>query len=148
MIALALWRMSMSFHRRGLRWPARFCKTLLFLLFGSLLEPEVVLEGHVNLAHRGLGVVVHGSTVIGDWVQIYQYVTIASNNDKRDAATTGVRLGRGVVIGAHAIVMCPQGRTLTIGEEAVIGAGAIVVDDVPARAVVLPEPSRITVPAR
>jgi carbonic anhydrase/acetyltransferase-like protein (isoleucine patch superfamily) len=37
----------------------------------------------------------------------------------------------------------PRGRTLTIGDEAVIGAGAIVVDDVPAGAVVLPEPSRV-----
>ncbi len=51
---------------------------------------------------------------------------------------TGVRVGRGAVIGAHALILCPSGRTLTIGEEAVIGAGAIVVSDVPARAVVIP----------
>ena len=141
--ALPLWRLSMWFHRRGLRWPARFCKTLLFWFYGAILEPEVVLEGHVNFAHRGLGVVIHGSTVLGDWVQIWQYVTIASNNDKRTAATTGVRVGRGAVIGAHAIIMCPAERTLTIGEGAVIAAGAIVVGDVPPGAVVLPEPSRI-----
>jgi serine O-acetyltransferase len=129
-------------HRYGLRVGAQFFKTLNFLLFGAILEPEVELEGHVNLSHRGLGVVVHGTTRIGDWAQIWQYVTIAANDDKVNRHV-GVRIGRGVVIGAHAIVMCPKGRTLTIGDEAVIAAGAIVVDDVPAGAVVLPQPSRI-----
>ena len=92
--------------------------------------------------HRGLGVVIHGSTRIGDWAQIWQYATIACNDDKLTPGV-GVRIERGVVIGAHALVMCPAGRTLTIGEEAVVAAGAIVVDDVPAGAVVLPQPSRI-----
>lgn len=132
-------------HRRGLRLGARLIKTMIFLVFGAILEPEVRLEGHVNFAHRGLGVVIHGSTVLGDWVQIWQYATIASSNDKRDAVDTGVRVGRGVVIGAHAIIMCPAGRTLTIGEEAVIGAGAFVVDDVPPAAVVLAKPSPMIV---
>lgn len=143
MLALSLWRMSMWFHRRGFRIGARLCKTVIFVVWGAILEPEVRLEGHVNFAHRGLGVVIHGTTVLGDWVQIWQYATIASNNSKDSAASTGVRIGRGAVIGAHAIIMCPRGRTLTIGEGAVIGAGAIVVDDVPAGALVLPEPSRV-----
>jgi serine O-acetyltransferase len=141
-MAFWLWRKSMWCHRHGFRLGARFCKAVIFLVFGALLEPEVELEGHVNLSHQGLGVVIHGSTRIGDWAQIWQYATIATNDDKvnRDV---GVRIGRGAVIGAHAIVMCPRGRTLTIGDHAVIAAGAIVVDDVPAGALVLPEPSRI-----
>ena len=143
MIALRLWKASMWCHQHGHRRAARLLKTVIFLVFGALLEPEVRIEGHVNFAHRGLGVVIHGSTVLGDWAQIWQYVTIASNNDKEDAAHTGVRVGRGAVIGAHALIMCPTGRTLTIGEEAVVGAGAVVVSDVPAGAIVIPAPSRI-----
>ncbi|HWH93011.1 MAG TPA: hypothetical protein VNT03_04045 [Baekduia sp.] len=142
MLALKLWRASMWCHRRGFAFGARALKSVIFFVFGAILEPEVELEGHVNFAHRGLGVVIHGSTVLGDWVQIWQYATIASQSDKSDG-DTGVRVGRGVVIGAHAIIMCPKDRTLTIGEEAVIGAGAIVVEDVPAGAIVLPERSRI-----
>jgi serine O-acetyltransferase len=142
-IAFRLWKMSMWCQRHGHRRAARLLKAIIFLVFGALLEPEVRIEGHVNFAHRGLGVVIHGTTVLGDWVQIWQYATIASNNDKESAMDTGVRVGRGAVIGAHALILCPTGRTLTIGEEAVIGAGAIVVSDVPAGAVVIPEPSRI-----
>jgi serine O-acetyltransferase len=143
MIAFRLWKASMWCHQHGLRRPARVLKSVIFLVFGSLLEPEVRLEGHVNFAHRGLGVVIHGTTVLGDWVQIWQYATIASSNDKDASMDTGVRVGRGVVIGAHAMIICPHRRTLTIGEEAVIGAGAIVVDDVPAGALVMAEPSRV-----
>jgi serine O-acetyltransferase len=128
-------------HRHRLRLVSRLFKTLIFLGWGSILEPEVTLEGHVNFAHRGLGVVIHGSTVLGDWVQIWQYVTIAANNDKDSGF--GVRVGQGAVLGAHALIICPTDRTLTIGKEAVIGAGAIVVNDVPDGAVVLPQPSRV-----
>jgi len=142
MLALKLWRASMWCHRHGLRRTSRVFKSILFLAFGALLEPEVTLEGHVNFAHRGLGVVIHGSTVLGDWVQIWQYATIGSTNDKHKP-NTGVRVGRGVVIGPHAIIICTNDRTLTIGDGAVIAAGAIVVDDVPAGALVLPQPSRI-----
>jgi serine O-acetyltransferase len=142
-LALRLWQLSMWCHRRGFRPGARLLKSLIFLFFGAILEPDVKLDGHVNFAHRGLGVVIHGSTVLGDWVQIWQYVTIASNNDKQAREHTGVRVEKGAVIGAHALIMCPADRTLTIGEGAIVGAGAIVVDDVPARALVLPEPSRV-----
>jgi serine O-acetyltransferase len=141
MLALKLWRASIWCHRRGFRIGARFFKTLLFVGWGSILEPEVTLEGHVNFAHRGLGVVIHGTTVLGDWVQIWQYVTIASNNDKESGF--GVRVGQGAVLGAHCLVMCPADRNLTIGKEAVIGAGAIVVDDVPDGGIVLPPPGRL-----
>jgi serine O-acetyltransferase len=143
--AVRLWRLSIWCHRHGFSIGARFFKTLIFLAFSAILEPEVELEGHVNLAHRGLGVVIHGSTRIGDWAQIWQYATIASWSDK-NIPNTGVRIGRGAVIGAHSIIMCPHGRTLTIGEDARIAAGAVVVDDVPAGATVLPEPSRVIVP--
>lgn len=139
-----LWKLSMWCHRRGFRLGARVLKAVIFLVYGAMLEPEVQLEGYVNFAHGGAGVVIHGSTVIGDWCQIWQYSTIASWSDK-ELPGTGVRLGRGVVVGAHAIIMCPHGRTLTVGDEARIAAGAIVVDDVPAGAVVLPEPSRVVV---
>ena len=49
-----------------------------------------------------------------------------------------IKIGRGVWIGANAIVL----GGVTIGEQAVIAAGALVIKDVPANAVVGGNPAR------
>ena len=51
----------------------------------------------------------------------------------------GPLIKRGAKIGANATIL----PGLTIGEDALVGAGAVVVDDVPARAVVVGNPARI-----
>jgi acetyltransferase-like isoleucine patch superfamily enzyme len=50
----------------------------------------------------------------------------------------GVRIGRDVWIGAHATVL----DGVTIGDQAIVGAGAVVTKDVPARAIVAGVPAR------
>ncbi len=55
------------------------------------------------------------------------------------ATARPVRIGRGCFIGARAIVL----KGVTIGDRAVIGAGAVVTQDVPAGAVVAGNPARI-----
>jgi serine O-acetyltransferase len=142
--AARLWQLSTRLHRRGMRRSARLIKTLIYLIDGALLEPEVELQGPVYFAHRGTGIVVHGSTVIEPEVVIWQHALIASNNDKETTdVESGVRIRSEAVIGARAIIMCPHGRTLTIGRGARIAAGAIVTSDVPDGAVVLPETSKV-----
>ena len=138
-----LWQLSARLHRRGHRRAARLLKGITYLIDGALLEPEVELQGPVYLAHRGTGVVVHGSTVIEPHVVIWQHVLIAAHNDKDEQGEFGVRLRSGAVIGAHSIIMCPHDRTLTVGRGARIAAGSIVTSDVPDGGVVLPEPSRL-----
>ena len=53
-----------------------------------------------------------------------------------------IRIGRGVFIGARAIVL----KGVTIGDRAVVGAGAVVTQDVPARHVAVGNPARILLP--
>jgi len=50
-------------------------------------------------------------------------------------------IGNNVLIGANALILGP----VTIGDGAKIGAGAIVVKDVPPHATVIPEASRIII---
>lgn len=47
-------------------------------------------------------------------------------------------IGRGVAIGANATILCG----LTIGEHSVIGAGAVVVENVPAQSTVVGNPAK------
>jgi len=55
-----------------------------------------------------------------------------------------VRIGRGVFIGARAIIL----KGVTIGDRAVIGAGAVVAKDVPAGATAVGNPARVVKSAR
>lgn len=76
----------------------------------------------VVFAHNGLGVVIHDNAVIGDKCKIYQGVTIGGRNNRGFPT-----LEKNVVVGANALIL----GGITIGENATIGAGAIVINDVP-----------------
>jgi len=60
-------------------------------------------------------------------------------NDDFVAGAEPVKIGRGVFIGARAIVL----KGITIGDRAIIGAGAVVTRDVPARGIVAGNPARL-----
>jgi acetyltransferase-like isoleucine patch superfamily enzyme len=50
-----------------------------------------------------------------------------------------VLIGRGVFIGAHAIIL----KGVSIGDRAIVGAGAVVAKDVPARTIAAGNPARV-----
>jgi len=69
---------------------------------------------------------------IGEW---------AWSNDPATGARP-IKIGRGVFIGARAIVL----KGVTIGDRAIIGAGAVVTKDVPAFHVAVGNPARVFLP--
>lgn len=79
----------------------------------------------VVFAHNGLGVVVHDNAVIGDNCKIYQGVTIGGRNNRG-----WPKIEEGAEIGANALIL----GGITIGKNAIIGAGAVVIHDVPSGA--------------
>jgi len=83
--------------------------------------------------YHGVGLVVHPASVIGNFCTLRQGVTIGSR-DGTDAAVPVI--GSHVSIGANAVVI---GR-LTVGDGAVVGAGTVVLCDVPAGSVVVGNP--------
>lgn len=107
-----------------------------------ILGPGVGLSGvSICAAHRveiGEGTYVGADAVIfdndfhapvGEW----NWGTFAPDNPK------AVRIGRGVFIGARAIIL----KGVTIGDRAIVGAGAVVTKDVPAGAVAGGNPARV-----
>ena len=109
----------------------------------------------------GRGSLVENDTTIGDLtkIQAHAYVTaystvednvfiapcVVTTNDnfmgrteRRRELVKGPTIRRGARVGGGA-VLCPG---VEIGEEAFVGAGAVVVRDVPARAVVVGNPAR------
>ena len=82
--------------------------------------------------------------VLEDDVFIAPCVVTTNDNyigrtEKRRALMKGAVIRRGARIGGGA-VLCPG---VEIGEEAFVGAGAVVTKDVPARAVVVGNPARV-----
>jgi serine O-acetyltransferase len=90
-----------------------------------------------------MGVVIGETAIIGNNVLIYHGVTLgATGKDRgkdRGKARRHPTIGDNAVIGAGALVLGP----VTVGKGARIGAGALVIRDVPANATVVNDPARI-----
>jgi len=103
---------------------------------GIEIHPGAVIGQGVFIDH-GDGVVIGETTVIGDNVTLYQGVTLGGTGKQ-----TGKRhpnIGSGVTVGAGAKVLGP----ITIGEHSKVGAGSIVLKDVPPHCTVVGNPGRI-----
>jgi acetyltransferase-like isoleucine patch superfamily enzyme len=110
----------------------------------------------------GRGTLIENDTTVGELTKIQAdaYITaystledqvfiaprVITTNDnfmgrteKRHALRNGPTIRRGARVGAGA-VLCPA---VEIGEEAFVGAGAVVVEDVPARVLVVGNPARV-----
>ncbi len=72
----------------------------------------------------------------GDDVLLYQGVTLGETSSKRQ---TPPCLGRGVVVGAGAKVL----GNITLGNYSKVGAGSLVISDLPERATVVGVPGRV-----
>ncbi|ARQ69888.1 serine O-acetyltransferase EpsC [Streptomyces marincola] len=137
---LAIWshRVAHRLHRRGLRRTARLCSVLARLATGGIeIHPGATIGRGFFIDH-GAGVVIGETAVIGDDVTIFHQVTLGSvgwwhDRERGAGARRHPRVGNRVVIGANASLLGP----ITVGDDAVIGAQALVIDDVAGRARVL-----------
>jgi serine O-acetyltransferase len=92
--------------------------------------------GEALFIDHGMGVVIGETTVIGDGVTLYQGVTLGGSSRLREKRHP--TLQDGVVVGAHAQII----GAVTIGEGARVGAGSVVVSDVPPYSTVVGVPGR------
>lgn len=141
--SVTLWHLSRWLDSHGLGVLARVIKMINLLVFSANLEPEAQVAITTHLGHLGIGVTVHGSTIIEDGVVIWQHVTIGGVDNKTTVDGSGVTLCRNVIVGAHSIIIAPSGKRITIGEGARIAPGSVVRSDVPAGAIVAPAESTV-----
>lgn len=130
------------FHR-GAHWLwvhgrlllARFVSQLGRFLTGIEIHPAAEIGERLFIDHGG-GVVIGETTVIGDDVTLYQGVTLGGTG--KQGGKRHPTVGNRVIVGTGAQVLGP----LVIGDDAKIGAGAIVIKDVPAQTTVVGNPGR------
>ncbi len=95
--------------------------------------------GHRLFIDHGMGVVIGETAEIGDDVTIYQGVTLGGTG--KEKGKRHPTIGNGVMISAGAKVL----GSIKIGDNAKIGAGAVVLQEVPSNTTVVGVPGRIVI---
>lgn len=105
-------------------------------VYGIELPYTVQLGRRVVIEHQG-GIVIHGNCIIGDDSVIRQGVTLG--NRYRDRPMEAPKLGARVNVGAGAVVL----GGIVAGDDATIGANAVVLSDIPPGKTVVGVPAKV-----
>ncbi len=136
----ALWmhRLAHGLHGRGMRLSARWVSQISRQLTGIEIHPGATIGPGLFIDH-GMGVVIGETTEIGEDVTIYQGVTLGGTG--KQSGKRHPTVGDGVIVGTGASIL----GSVVVGEGAKIGAGSIVIKDVPPNSTVVGNPGRAVV---
>jgi len=123
-------------HKSGLRFFARVISQRARFRTGVEIHPAAVIGRGILIDH-GSGVVIGETAEVGDNVVIYQGVTLGGTG--KDKGKRHPTVGSNVMISAGAKVLGP----IKIGDNSKIGAGSVVLKDVPENSTVVGVPGRV-----
>ena len=110
-------------------------KLFIRLLFGCQIGTGAKLGKNVSLGYGGLGIVIHPRSVIGDSVTVGTGVVIGGTSGKYEVP----EIGNNTIISSGAKIIGP----VTVGKNCVIGANAVVINDIPDNSLVVGVPAKI-----
>ena len=134
--ALMWYRLARFFHRIKLKLIARMISQFARFLTGIEIHPAAKIEGGVFIDH-GSGVVIGETAEVHKGTVIYQGVTLGGTGKERGKRHPTIM--ENVTLSAGAKVL----GGFTVGKGAKIGAGAVVLKEVPPYATVVGIPARI-----
>ena len=135
----AIWFHRVAHRLWGAGWAttARLVAHLSRFLTGIEIHPAAKLGPGLFIDH-GMGIVIGETAEIGENVSLLQGVTLGGTSVRREKRHP--TLGDNVTVGAGAKVL----GSFTIGAGSRIGAGSVVVREVPENSVVVGVPGRVT----
>lgn len=134
--ALVMYRFAHFMYVHNYKLVARIVSQIAKFFTGIEIHPGAKIGSSVFIDH-GEGVVIGETAEIGNNVVIYQGVTLGGTG--KDKGKRHPTIEDNVMISAGAKVLGP----FTVGKNAKIGAGSIVLDEVPANATVVGVPGRV-----
>jgi serine O-acetyltransferase len=120
----------------GVPFLPRLISHIARFLTGIEIHPGAQIGKGVFIDH-GMGVVIGETAIVGDYVLIYQGVTLGGTG--KEVGKRHPTLGENVVVGAGAKVL----GNIMVGNNVRIGAGSVVLRDVPSDCTVVGVPGRI-----
>lgn len=134
--ALVMYRFAHFMYVHNYKLVARVVSQIAKFFTGIEIHPGAKIGAGVFIDH-GEGVVIGETAEIGNNVVIYQGVTLGGTG--KDKGKRHPTIEDNVMISAGAKVLGP----FTVGKNAKIGAGSIVLNEVPANATVVGVPGRV-----
>jgi serine O-acetyltransferase len=123
--ALMAYRLGHSLKRGGIPLVPALLRRISIAFCAIDILPQAKIGGGCYLPHSP-GIVIGGESVIGDDCTLLQGVTLGEARFSETACPT---IGDRVVVGAGATLL----GGISIGDGCFVGAGAVVLEDVPAR---------------
>ncbi|KPU26543.1 serine acetyltransferase [Caloranaerobacter sp. TR13] len=136
--AVIIYRIAHWFYKRKLFLVARLLSHIGRFLTGIEIHPGAKIGKGIFIDH-GMGVVIGETTEIGDNVTIYQGATLGGTG--KEKGKRHPTIGNNVVISSGAKVLGP----FKVGDNSKIGAGAVVLKEVPPNCTVVGVPGRIVI---
>ena len=134
--ALSWHRTAAFFYKIKFKLLARIISQTAKFFTGIEIHPAAKISPGVFIDH-GSGVVIGETAEVGEGTVIYQGVTLGGTG--KEAGKRHPTVGRNCVISAGAKVL----GGITVGDCAKVGAGAVVLKDVPPHATVVGVPARV-----
>lgn len=134
--ALSWHRAAAFFYRIKLKLIARILSQWAKFFTGIEIHPAAKIDPGVFIDH-GMGVVIGETAEVGEGTVIYQGVTLGGTG--KQSGKRHPTVGKNCVISAGAKVL----GNITVGDCAKVGAGAVVLKDVPPHATVVGVPARV-----
>lgn len=134
--ALIAYRFAHRLYKWNIPLIPRMISYLTRIITGIEIHPAAKIGRRFFIDH-GDGVVIGETTVIGNDVLIYQQVTLGGTG--KESGKRHPTLGNKVIVGTGAKVL----GNITIGDNVRIGAGSVVIEDVPPHSTVVGVPGRI-----
>ncbi|MBD0305800.1 MAG: serine O-acetyltransferase [Nitrospiraceae bacterium] len=134
--ALLAYRVAHRIYRWGVPFLPRFVSQVARLLTGIEIHPAARIGRGFFIDH-GMGVVIGETAEVGDYVTLFQGVTLGGTGKERGKRHP--TLGNHVVVGAGAKIL----GGIRIGDHVKIGANSVVLKSIPPGSTVIGVPARV-----
>ena len=136
----AIWshRLAHAFFKRKLFFIARVISQVSRFFTGIEIHPGAKIGKRFFIDH-GMGVVIGETCEIGDNVTVYQGVTLGGTGKEKGKRHPTVKDNALIATGAKVL------GSITIGENSKVGAGAVVLNDVPDNSTVVGMKAKVVI---